>query len=112
MQPPSRGKDRRAAMRFEIVGLMRGTISAEEPLEIRNIGAGGALVEAPWPLDDDSVHTVRLDTMSTDSFDVRVCHVTGPVSTGSYLIGLEFLALDLPAKESLAQLLSWTEIDT
>jgi hypothetical protein len=99
-------------MRFEIVGVMRGTVATDEPLGVRNVGQGGALVEAPWPLSENSVHTVRLEIESTLAvLDARVCHVSRPERAGSYLIGFEFIADDPPALEGLQALLTPADID-
>lgn len=93
-------------MRFEIVGVMRGTVATDESLTLRNVGRGGALVEAPWPLHENSVHTVRLEADSMlATFDARVRHVRQPEHGGVYLIGLEFIAADAPAQHSLDVLL-------
>jgi hypothetical protein len=92
MHNTSREVDRRSALRFEVVGQMRATAAVDEPLRIRNMGSGGALVEAPWPLTEKSVHTVRLQQgLTFATLDARVCHVRRAETAASYLIGLEFL---------------------
>lgn len=91
MHSASREADRRHALRFEVIGQMRATLAVDEPLRIRNMGPGGVLIEAPWPLTEHSVHTVRLQHgLTFATLDARVCHVR-PAEGASYLIGLEFL---------------------
>jgi hypothetical protein len=92
MHSTSREADRRHALRFEVVGQMRATASVDEPLRIRNMGQGGALIESPWPLTERSVHKVRLQRgLTFATLDARVCHVRHAEGAASYLIGLEFL---------------------
>jgi hypothetical protein len=87
-----READRRGALRFEVIGHMRATASVDVPVTIRNVGQGGVLVEAPWPLPDKSVHSVRVQHGATfATLDARVCHVRRAAGTSTYLIGLEFL---------------------
>jgi hypothetical protein len=86
--------DRRSELRFEIIGQLWGSLEVTEQLPLRNVGRGGALVEASQPLSADTLHGVRLMIGSQPSdVEVRVCHVT-PVKEAAgdrYLIGLEFL---------------------
>src|SRR5512132_2338566 len=86
--------DRRAELRFEIIGQLWGSLEVTEQLPLRNVGRGGALIEARVPLSADAVHNVRL-MLGDQANDVqaRVRHVT-PVREGAgerYLIGLEFV---------------------
>lgn len=112
MQRQKRAKDRRSAVRFEIVGVMHTTVATEVPLGVCNVGPGGVLVEAPWPLQEASVHTVRLALASTlATFSARVCHSRRREGTSSYLIGFEFLADDQPARDSLELLLESADGD-
>jgi hypothetical protein len=91
----TRATDRRGAIRFEVVGTLRGTLAADAALHVRDLGRGGALVEAPWPLEPESVHTVGLDTGAlVFTCEARVRHVRRSDDTAGHLIGLEFLSLD------------------
>jgi PilZ domain len=101
-----RVSDRRAGMRFEIVGRLRGSLATLEPLKVRNIGRGGALIEAPWSLTHDSVHTVRLASDEQLSmFQARVCHIKPAEDMlGRFLIGLEFLGVDQPILDEIETL--------
>ena len=96
--------DRRSDLRFEIIGQLWGSLETVERLPLRNLGRGGALVESPLPLGAQSVHGVRLlFGGQPNDVKVKVRHVT-PVSTSAgdrYLIGLEFMELDIPALEQI-----------
>jgi hypothetical protein len=106
MQTP-RSSDRRGAIRFEVVGTLRGTLAAEAALEVRDLGLGGALVEAPWPLAHHSVHTVRLDAGSlVFTCEARVSHVRRSEDASAHLMGLEFLSLDRAQQQSLEAVLT------
>ena len=87
--------DRRGDLRFEIIGQLWGSLEAVEPLPLRNVGRGGALVESRLPLAPEAVHGVRLAyDARTTTIQARVCHVTpsaGPNGIERYLVGLEFL---------------------
>jgi hypothetical protein len=98
--PPSRVgcavSDRRGQPRFEIVGRLRGSVASLDQLPLINLSAGGALIEAPWPLAPDSVHSIRLKSgAAMQDVMVRVKYVKPTWRGGEgqhYLIGLEFLS--------------------
>ena len=102
--------DRRGDLRFEIIGQLWGTLETVEPLPLRNVGRGGALVESRLPLSSDSVHGVRLAyDARTATIQARVCHVTPIVSPSGaerYLIGLEFLEPEPAALEQIDNLVA------
>ena len=87
--------DRRSDLRFEIIGQLWGSLETIEPLPLRNVGRGGALVESRLPLPLDSVQGVRLVYQGRASdLHARVRHVApivGPEGGERYLIGLEFV---------------------
>lgn len=58
---PSRGPDRRAAERLEILGDLRGEVMVYQPMAVREISQGGALIETSFPLHLDSLHDIRLE---------------------------------------------------
>jgi hypothetical protein len=88
--------DRRSGLRYEIVGTLAGSMTVVETLPVRNIGPGGALVEAPWPLPHGSVHLIRLQADSeVTTCEARVRHVRQASDRpGTYLVGLEFVEPD------------------
>jgi uncharacterized membrane-anchored protein len=102
--------DRRGRRRYEIVGQLWGALESVEPLRLRNLARGGALLESRFSLQVDSVHRLRLASADrTSDLQARVRHVSRPVAAAggsSYLIGMEFLALPPLASEHLEQLLA------
>jgi PilZ domain len=69
--------DRRGRERFEIVGLLTGTLETWSRYQIRDVGAGGALIDSVIPLSPGSRISGRL-TLTGQSRDVRaeVRHIT------------------------------------
>lgn len=101
--------DRRARPRFEILSQIWGALEAVEPLRLRNLGRGGALLEARFALQVDAVHRLRIASPDrTSDVQAKVRHVTPApgLGPGGYLMGLEFLALPPLAVEHLEQLLA------
>lgn len=100
--------DRRGRRRFEIVGQLWGALESVEPLRLRNLARGGALLESRFTLQVDTVHRLRIASAGrTSDLQARVRHVSRPPGTGgNYLIGLEFLALPPLATEHLEQLIA------
>ena len=90
--------DRRLRPRFEIVGELWGTFETVLRLTLRNVGIGGALFEAQVPLAAESIHRLSWSSDERETaVQVRVCHVRAIESARgekSYLIGIEFLALN------------------
>jgi hypothetical protein len=102
--------DRRRDLRFEIIGQLWGSLETVEPLPLRNVARGGALVESRLPLASETVHNVRLAYEAhTTTIAARVCHVTpivSPDGTERYLVGLQFLEPDSAAIEQIDNLVT------
>ena len=102
--------DRRNRPRFEIVGELHGTLEIVLQLPLRNVGLGGALVEADVALAPESIHRLSWRCEGTDTaVQVRVRHVRATASPDRecrYLIGVEFLSLNPIVAE---QIQSWLE---
>lgn len=100
--------DRRGRRRFEIVGQLWGSLESVEPLRLRNLARGGALLESRFTLQVDTVHRLRIASPGrTTDLQARVRHVSRPPgAAGNYLIGLEFLALPPLATEHLERLIA------
>jgi hypothetical protein len=94
-------------LRFEIVGRMPGSVATVDPVTVRNISPGGALVEAPFTLPVNSWHAVRLGSEATfGTLDARVCHVAASTAPSRYLIGLEFVTPDALTAGRIEQIVS------
>ncbi len=101
--------DRRVKPRFEFVGQLWGALETAEPLRLCNLGRGGALLEARFAMQVDTVHRLRIASgAGASELQARVRHVTvsPEEATPRYLIGLEFLALPPAAVEHIEQLMA------
>lgn len=58
---PRRGPERRTTERLEILGDLRGEVMVYQPMTVREISHGGALIETSFPLQLDSLHDIRLE---------------------------------------------------
>jgi len=97
--------DRRASLRFEIVGRLRGSLATTQRVRLHDIGPGGALVELPFPPAVDSEHRVQVDVDGqTTDVDARVRHVRPAFETGRFLVGLEFTTTEQPLADALGRL--------
>jgi len=70
-----RPEDKRDTERIEILGELKGEVTVFQPMAIREISRGGALIETDFPLQLDSLHEFRL-TLGDRSVVVkgRVAH--------------------------------------
>jgi hypothetical protein len=101
--------DRRGRPRFEFVGQLWGSLETIEPLRLRNLGRGGALLEARFALQVDTTHRLRIASADqTSDLQARVRHVSLEPEAGRprYLIGLEFLTLPPAAVAHLERLIA------
>jgi len=77
---------------------------------LRDIGRGGALLEAAQSLRLLTVHRMRLALGPVEGdAEVRVCRVeavAGPDGRERYLIGLEFVELPSPLLEQIDRLMA------
>jgi PilZ domain len=86
----SKVADRRTSIRIEILGRLPGTITAQRSAVLHNISAGGALIETAWPIPQDSVLVVSLESPThLAAVEARVCRVR-PDHGNVYMVGLEF----------------------
>ena len=82
--------DRRAFMRFEVVGRLHATATATQAVRARDVSDGGLLIETPCPIPVDSVLTLKVAAPQLESeVEARVRHVTTDPG-GSLVLGLEF----------------------
>jgi hypothetical protein len=100
--------DRRARVRFEVLGTLRGTLELTESARVVNISAHGALIESAAKVALGSLHELQL-TLDGHRARVaaRVCRlepVNGPSGSPLYLIALEFLSPSSALAESIRML--------
>jgi hypothetical protein len=100
--------DRRARVRFEVLGTLRGTLELTESARVVNISVQGALIESNAKVALGSLHELQL-TLDGHLARVasRVCRleqVSGPGGSPLYLVGLEFLSPPSTLADSIRML--------
>jgi hypothetical protein len=110
VRPSGHMGHRRAHLRFEVLGTMSASLLSTEELQVVNLGASGALVEAALPLPPNAEYRMQLVLEShVSEVSVKVRRVTavardlGPVR---YRIGLEFLAISPEAEDMINQIVT------
>ena len=102
--------DRRMQVRFDVLGVLPGTIVVNEALRVVNIGASGALVDAELPLPLNAEYQMRLVVAShVSDARVKVRRVTEhrpQAAAVRYWIGLEFLEITADAQEAIERLVA------
>lgn len=101
--------DRRAWVRFDVIGRLQGSIKTVDLCRVRDISRTGVLVETPWPLPLGSVQVAKLDIGSQSTWAAvrvrRVCAVPpDSVDPEYYLAGLEFVDEDSPLFDRIREL--------
>jgi hypothetical protein len=87
--------DRRTRLRYEVVGVLRGTLEISEPARVTNISGDGALIETAVPLTVGSLQSLQVTLMGRCSrVTSRVRHVTqiGGPRQNEFAVGVEFLS--------------------
>ena len=87
--------DRREHLRFEVAGQLWASLDMSERVVLRNIGVGGALIEAKLSPGVRSIRAAQISLRDRGpELNVLVRHVT-PVSNAPdeerFLVGLEFV---------------------
>ncbi len=98
--------ERRAGERMEILGDLHGEVMVYQPMAVREISHGGALIESSFPLQLDSLHDVRLE-LGDDSVVVkgRVVHCSIADMDRefvAYRSGLEFIQPSAGVRDVIA----------
>jgi hypothetical protein len=106
----SNSDHRRAHLRFEVVGLMPGSVVTTQTLHVLNLGVSGALVEAGCALPEYAEYQVQLvldQHVSEATVKVRrVVEVRPrPGEPSRYQIGLEFLSVTDEAADEINRLI-------
>jgi hypothetical protein len=89
----SRVGDRRAHLRFEILGTLQGSVETSRRYEVREVSAIGALIEATELLEPGVRLKGRLVIAGRHEkidAEVRETHKVHGTDSGRYLIGIEF----------------------
>ena len=109
MRPEGLG-NRRAQVRFEVVGAMPGTLFYTQALRVLNIGASGALVEAELPLSLNGEYRVQVviaDHVAEVTVKVRRIAEQRPQGAASaYQIGFEFLGISPETQDVISRLVA------
>jgi len=104
-----RRDQRRAHLRFEVVGSTPGFLVSTQTLQVLNLGVSGALVEAAWALPEYAEYQVQLVLeQHVSEATVKVRRVVeirpGPGEAPRYQIGLEFLSITAEAEDEINRL--------
>jgi PilZ domain len=105
-----RRDQRRAHLRFEVVGSIPGSLVSTQTLHVLNLGVNGALVEAGCALPEYAEYRVQFvleQHVSEATVKVRrVVEVRPrPGEPPRYQIGLEFLSITAEAEEEINRLI-------
>jgi hypothetical protein len=91
----SSASDKRDTQRIPILGDLQGEIMVLEPLQVKDLGPGGASIETTFPLALDSLHELRLNLSGTSVVvkgrvvHARISDVHQEIVT--YWSGIEFV---------------------
>ena len=101
--------DRRARVRFEVVGSFWGRADVSETARVVDINRTGALVWSRSAFANESMQVIRLTVEGQELLvDTKVRHLRRVAGTDvepeHYLIGLEFLAAPSALLDSIDQL--------
>lgn len=108
VKPLAHMGQRRAHLRFEVVGSMPASLLSFETLPVVNLGASGALVDGTLPLQVNAEHAMQL-VLDAHVSEVtvkvrRVSPVGGEEGAPRWRIALEFLTISSEAEELITQI--------
>src|SRR5258708_10408116 len=107
--------DRRAVVRYEVVGRLQGTLERSEVARLVNISGSGALVETARPIAVGTMQTIQMTFDGRPTrVNSRVRHVSRIGQTpdrGPYAVGVEFLSPPETLMASIAQLAADVQTD-
>ena len=110
VKAPAKSDQRRAHVRFEVVGNMPGAVVSTQTLQVLNLGVSGALVEAACALPEYAEYRVQFVVeQHVSEATVKVRRVVPLRSSGAestrYQIGLEFLSISPEAEDEINRLI-------
>ena len=101
--------EKRRSERVEILGDLEGAATVIQPISIKELSRGGALIESAVPLHVDSVHQFRLslgDTAVVVRGRIAHCRISDVDEEHvTYAAGVDFVALSDAAAEAIATFL-------
>jgi len=103
------GEPIRKNERLEIFGEMLGEVMVYQPMAIKEISLGGALIETAFPLQVDSLHDVRLmlgELSIIAKGRIAHAHICDVEHGVVYRIGIEFVEPTEYAKEAITQFMA------
>lgn len=108
MAPRNRLGDRREYVRFEVAGHLWAALGLAQRVVIRNIGQGGALLEATLPPGLRSMKSAQIALPgSSAEVIVSVRHVSPMTTTPDedrFLVGVEFMSASPDARADIDRL--------
>ena len=109
MAPRIRLGDRRECVRFEVAGNLWAALGVDQRVVIRNIGPGGALLEARLPPALRSLRSAQIALGESGAeVIVSVRHVS-PMTTSTdedcFLLGVEFINVSPEARTGIDRLM-------
>src|ERR671923_1222417 len=107
--------DKRDAERVPMLGHLQGEVMVFQPMLIKEVSLGGALVETRFPLHLNSLHDLRL-TLGTRSIVVKGRVVHSQISDVdqdivTYRSGMEFVEMSDRVAAVVAEFLEVTKTD-
>jgi len=110
------GGDRRAHVRFQIIGALPASVNAPELLTIEVLGTSGALVHGAVPLPVNGEYDMQLvlpAVVADATVKVRsVVPMADRTGCGRFQMALEFLAISPDAGNAIAQVVGSARVDT
>src|SRR5262249_50365210 len=106
--------DRRSRQRYEVLGVLRGTLELSEHVRVQNISGAGALIEMSAPATVGATQLIeRVLVGQTTRTSFRVRHVTplGQAPNTLYHVGVEFVSTPAELKATVASLISEAQTD-
>jgi len=106
--------DRRSRERYEVLGVLRGTLELSEHVRVQNISSAGALIETATPVTVGGTPSIQIALVGQPTRTTsRVRHVTpvGQPPHTLYHVGVEFVSAPAELKALVACLIGEGQTD-
>jgi hypothetical protein len=106
--------DRRSRERYEVLGVLRGTLELSEHVRVQNISGAGALIETSTPVTVGTTQLIQIALVGQPTRTTsRVRHVTpvGQPPNTLYHVGVEFVSAPAELKALVASLIGEGQTD-